>query len=623
MVLPEAKKRTVSRTTGEAEESSDSDDDEELHFAEKRATKAEKSAKRAAREEVAFSSSDEEDNTKDKPYIPGRQFDPQRLKRQAEQKARLKALKNRKPRNEAEAAEQERELEEEEALIEKSSRYMRGAPEASYRRYDNTKTRAQLKQAERRRREAAKKAALSELLLADEAGYLEGEGDIERTERVKQSEIVAAVDIQSARKGFELKLSQMGPYHAAYSRNGRSLLLAGQKGHVAVMEWNRGLLQTEIQVKQAVRDAVFLHDESLFAVAQYKYVYIYDRDGVELHCLRSHINPFRLEFLPYHFLLASVGPAGTLVYQDVSTGQLVANQQTKLGPCHSMRQNPTNAILHLGHSEGTVTLWSPNVSQPLVKVLCHKGPLADLAVDSTGSTMVTSGLDGRVKFWDLRNTYANVHSMPSIRPATTVALSQRGLLALGFGPHVQVWPAEVLKGYVPRPYMRSFIPGETVSNLAFCPYEDVLGCGHSDGFQSLLIPGAGEPNYDTFEANPFQTSKQRREHQVHQLLDKVQPSMIAIDTRFIGQLDPRSAAKIAEEKKQRQEQLLQQKEAVLKKRGKHPGLRAKRRKDIRVRAEKTEALHAKHEERSKAAAESSSSSASSSALDRFIKKRRT
>jgi U3 small nucleolar RNA-associated protein 7 len=93
------------------------------------------------------------------------------------------------------------------------------------------------------------------------------------------------------------------------------MVLAGHKGHVAVVDCLRKTLITEYYTRESTRDAVFLHNMSFHAVAQKKYVYIYDAKGAEIHCLKSHVQPLALDFLPYHFLLASVGNAGFLKYQ--------------------------------------------------------------------------------------------------------------------------------------------------------------------------------------------------------------------------------------------------------------------------------------------------------------------
>ena len=66
--------------------------------------------------------------------------------------------------------------------------------------------------------------------------------------------------------------------------------------------------------------------------------------------------------------------------------------------------------------------------------------------------------------------------------------------------------------------------------------QDVLGVGHAGGVSTMLVPGAGEPNYDSRVADPFQGRKARREQEVHRLLDKLQPDMIVMDPSTIGQV---------------------------------------------------------------------------------------
>ena len=465
---------------------------------------------------------------------------------------------------------------------------------------------------------------------------------MERTYRFKQADIAKSVHVGVSRKAVDLTLDTYGPYKLSYSRNGRYMLLGGAKGHVAVVDWNSFSVSAEFHVRESIHDVAFLHNSMLFAVAQSKYAYIYDHTGMEVHVLRSHIQPLALDFLPYHFLLASTGNAGFLKYQDVSTGALVAEHRTKLGACSVMRHNPWNGVECLGHSNGCVTMWTPNLSTPVVRMLTHRGPVTALAIDSGGRYCVTAGADARMKVWDIRKFSDEPvfnYFLPS--PAHTLDVSQRGLVAVGYASHVQVWGRDfalendavpvTMSGSVrsaqrPRkgpdatsssssqrreggggdddiaegddgaagpssragsgsrlvkfddddeasgtdaaaaasdrpssssragvaagginfsgfnrkaaaPYLRHELPGKTVVSVRFRPFDDVLAVGHSGGLSSLLVPGAGEPNYDSREADPFQTNKGRREAEVRGLLDKLPAASITLDPGSVAGVD--------------------------------------------------------------------------------------
>jgi U3 small nucleolar RNA-associated protein 7 len=224
---------------------------------------------------------------------------------------------------------------------------------------------------------------------------------------------------------------------------------------------------------------------------------------------------------------------------------MVIEIPTKLGSPTSLTQNPHNAILHMGHQNGTVTLWSPNSTTPLVKLLAHRGPVRALGVDREGRYMVSAGQDNKMAVWDIR-MFKEVNSYFTRQPASSVAISDRGLTAVGWGTQISIWrglfdKASLEQDKIQSPYMAWGGEGKMIERVKWCPFEDILGTSHNAGFSSILVPGAGEPNFDALEINPFETTKQRQEAEVKSLLNKLQAETIALNPDYIGNLDLLSA----------------------------------------------------------------------------------
>ncbi|XP_058678589.1 WD repeat-containing protein 46 [Ammospiza caudacuta] len=426
-------------------------------------------------------------------------------------------------------------------------RFLRGSEEKTPRAVA-PRLRWHLKNLGIRENSAAEKAARWEPLLPEEPGFLEVEPG-EDSARISQREIADAVDIGSAAKHFELRLEQFGPYRLDYTRNGRFLLLGGLRGHVAALDWAQRRLLSEFNVMETVRDVSWLHCESLLAVAQRRWLHVYDSQGLEIHVVRSFQNLLHLQFLPYHFLLAATSSQGLLHFLDVSVGREVATLSTRSGRAAAMAQDPATALIHLGHANGTVSLWTPNVAEPAVRLLAHRGAVRAIAVHGSGRLMATAGLDRKIRIFDLR-TFGVLQEWGVPTGASQLDFSQRRLLAAACGDLLQIYP-KVDSGSPPvAPFLQHRVPSPA-RGLRFCPFQDVLGAGHGSGFSSLLVPGSGEPNLDALEQNPFRSRRQRQEWEVKALLEKIPAELLTPEPALLSRVDTAGLEQKHQERVQR------------------------------------------------------------------------
>ncbi|XP_071721476.1 probable U3 small nucleolar RNA-associated protein 7 [Rutidosis leptorrhynchoides] len=413
----------------------------------------------------------------------------------------------------------------------KVKKYQRGEG-ADLESLKDKKLKSQLANKEGLYKKSANAAAKAEKwLMQTEGGLLEPDG-IEKTWRIDQQSIAPEVVIASRKNQFDLVLPDLGPYTLDYTSSGRHMVAAGRKGHISIIDLHILKCIKDMQVQETIRDVVFLHNELFFAAAQKKYTYIYNRAGTELHCLKEHGAVLKLQFLKNHFLLSSINKFGHLHYQDITTGQMVGNYRTALGRSDVIQVNSYNSVLASGHSGGTVSMWKPTSAAPLVKMLCHQGPVTAITFHPNGHLMATAGMDKKIKIWDLRK-YEVIQTLPG--HAKSLDFSQKGLLATTTGSFVQVLKTCDSHDY-DRYMIHTMTKGYQVNKVMFRPYEDVLGIGHSMGLSSILIPGSAEPNFDSWVANPYETGKQRREKEIRVLLDKLPPESIMLDPTKIGSL---------------------------------------------------------------------------------------
>ena len=216
-------------------------------------------------------------------------------------------------------------------------------------------------------------AVETRLTMRPESGSIETENPMERTFKLSQRKIETEVDLGTKRKLFDFALPG-GPFSFfSSSRNGRYALMSGSGGQISVLDRHSMESLCDFTTGECVTTSTFLHDHTLLAAAQRKYVYIYSsRNGEEVHCLRDQTAVTHLDYLPYHYLLVSAGETGMLRFLDTTTGNPVSKLASKSGAAQAMRCNRTTGVTVMGHTSGAISLWTPTLQDSAMK-MCSRG----------------------------------------------------------------------------------------------------------------------------------------------------------------------------------------------------------------------------------------------------------
>ncbi|KAI5181792.1 U3 small nucleolar RNA-associated protein 7 [Nematocida sp. AWRm80] len=319
-------------------------------------------------------------------------------------------------------------------------------------------------------------------------------------------------------KAYKLHMEK-GPYKVRYTPSGDSMLCVG-KTEVKTVNTQTLNAEVETELYDDLYDGTYLHSNAFYALAQSKAVYIYDRDGVELHVLRSHVGARALTFLQDHFLLTSFSDRGMLRYHDTTIGKLVSEISTKERGI-AMTHDRSNGVVYLAGASGHISLWTPRTSEYLSKVLCHKSRVNNIQVSENGSILYTTA-GGDLSQWDIRNMFQPLSTESYGMPITSLTVSQTGLIALASRNRVNIINQQnelVLSHHTARSITHS---------LSFMPYEDVLTIGTIHGIENIIVPGAGQELYRRHE-NPKASKTEKKNAEIRRILEKIPADMIALE----------------------------------------------------------------------------------------------
>jgi WD40 repeat protein len=210
--------------------------------------------------------------------------------------------------------------------------------------------------------------------------------------------------LTAQREILSLPVGQAGNVAAVFSPDGKRLATTGEENAITIWDAANGTkLLTLAGHTAPVVQIVFTSDGTQLATVSENNedgIRVWDANtGREQFTLPEENPIYGLAFSPDNKQLAAVGPGGTAVLWDLTSGKQILSFLGDRRAVFAAAFTPDGARLATAGGDGTVRIWDAKTGTELLTLLGHTGRVLSLAISADGRRVATAGEDGTSRLY--------------------------------------------------------------------------------------------------------------------------------------------------------------------------------------------------------------------------------